>query len=106
MLFLKIFQVILIDFVTKNKKEYKEYNFGIQRVHPLFVLDVCTLLLFFVLEKSGHPATISTRQTCQWKYKKPPNTSFLRFFGAERGSSQSFMTDSMFRSRITHSGQI
>jgi hypothetical protein len=59
MMFLKIFKVILIDFVTKNKKEYKkeykEYNFGVQRVHPLFVLEVCTLLLFFVLEKSGHP---------------------------------------------------
>jgi hypothetical protein len=60
MLFLKIFKVILVDFVTKNKKEYKkeykEYNFGVQRVHPFFVLDACTLLLFFVLEKSGHPA--------------------------------------------------
>jgi hypothetical protein len=62
MLFLKIFQVILIDFVTKNKKEYKkeykEYNFGVKRVHPFFVLDACTLLLFFVLEKSGHPGRV------------------------------------------------
>jgi hypothetical protein len=60
MLFLKIFKVILIDFVTKNKKEYKEYNFGVQRVRPLFVLDVCTLILFFVLEKSGHPDLASS----------------------------------------------
>jgi hypothetical protein len=72
MLFLKIFQVILIDFVTKNKKEY---NFGVQRVHPLFVLDVCTLLLFFVLEKSDHPVLNS--QTMN--YEKIKYTKHLAF---------------------------
>jgi hypothetical protein len=36
------YKVILINFVTKYKKEYKRVHFG--------VLDVCNLLLFFVLE--------------------------------------------------------
>ena len=67
MLFLKIFQVILIDFVTKNKKEYKkeykEYNFGVQRVHRVHRVHskICTRkkkkMYSFVLERvqSGHP---------------------------------------------------
>jgi hypothetical protein len=70
-----VFKNISSGFVTKNKKEYKkeykEYNFGVQRVHPLFVLDVCTLLLFFVLEKSGHPVQnrFKIKQTKNLKQK-------------------------------------
>ena len=70
MLFLKIFKVILIDFVTKNKKEYKkeykEYNFGVQRVHRVHRVHskICTRkkkMYSFVLERvqSGHPASKS-----------------------------------------------
>jgi hypothetical protein len=82
MLFLKIFKVILIDFVTKTKKstkstilEYKEYNFGVQRVQ--FWSTKSTILEYkeytrkfavakkkkfsYVLERvqSGHPASKS-----------------------------------------------
>jgi hypothetical protein len=60
--------------VTKNKKEYKkeykEYNFGVQRVHPFFVLDACTLLLFFVLEKSGHPDFSYEKKTLNQHFSK------------------------------------
>jgi hypothetical protein len=31
----------------KSKKEHKVYNFGVQRVQLLCVLDMCTLLLLY-----------------------------------------------------------
>ena len=42
--------------MTKNKKEYKKEYKRVQFWSTKStVLEVCTLLLFFVLEKSGHP---------------------------------------------------
>ncbi len=36
-------------------EKQKRVQKRVQRVHIFCVLDMCTLLLFFVLEKSGHP---------------------------------------------------